>query len=206
MTRIFDFSFMNRNLNNQNTSKEICETLKKTIENSPVAKFALGVVPLPLVMGMQLAAGKAFELAGHHTLSYETSKNFFSMKVSSLSEKKLINFVDESSIADPIFYGEFIQNYLLEGQLSKLLRKVSPDHVDFLKTTKGKISRIFATSLVAFGISLGWAYSYNFYRKSTADILANAVNRFILVAFFGSLREITNSNLTGIGLNYFKLL
>lgn len=203
MTRIFNFPILTQNPHYQNAANEFCETVKKNLEKSPVAKFALGILPVPVVIGLELAVGKAFELAGHDTFAYEHSKRHYILNVSLLSKTTWISCANNiTSIADPIFYSEFIQNYLLDDRLSALLKKISPDHVDFLQTTKGKICRILATSLVAFGISFG----YSGFNYPLANTLAISVNRFILVAFFGGLREITNSNLTGIGLNCFKNL
>lgn len=205
---------MTTQLNRLRGITHFAQEISKT--GTPEAKFLLGIAALPSSIIIKNLAQGALSLCGFQTISVSDVKNL-PMKIlnAPLNMQRLLN-IGICSCAEPIFYGEFLQNYVLDKKLSSVLAKVAPKHADFTKTKEGRISRVFLCSFLAGMVTLIAQYNLDFelnlinekYKKAdevvipVAKYVAHSVNKFIKVFLICALRESTKSNLPGIGLEF----
>lgn len=187
---------------------------------SPEAKFFLGFAALPASIIVKNVAQGALSICGLATIDVSSLRDLPMkiLNVPSNVQRLLNNSI--WSCAKPIFYGEFLQNYLFDKKLSSVLAKVAPKHSDFTKTKEGQISRVFLCSFLAGAMSFITCYSVNYkwnlkvikWNKADPnpnfslieDHFAQAINEFINVFLICALRESTQSSLPGIGLEFIK--
>ena len=193
---------------------------KEVIKKYPAAGFVIGMGLYPINLALESIAQGVFRFSG---LDYVRMSHIVERSWTNITHLYLDTEVEIArSVFRPIgiqlFYGEFIQNYLLDKQLSKLLKRVAPSYADFPKTTHGKIFRVAAAGFLdALSVYLDYARSTSIHTEgwinrvqtihpifSTSTCIAQAMNVFLGTCLSGASREITGSNLPGIGFHWIQ--
>ena len=198
--------------NLKQTSKSLLQFFEK--EPTPIWKFFAGIVLIPAQSALKSVIQQILNpppIAPLYGLEIRSESSIRQIASNSLF---LLEEPPVSIIAKPFFYGEFVQNYLLNQKLSILLNRFTPHYAHLPKTTMGKIARVIITSLLDASMiylrqqmrqqSLGKICSdyYAPYSCQVDSSLALAVDAFAGTCIAGAARELTNSNLPGVGMYF----
>ena len=177
----------------------------KLEQNPSIIKFLAGPAIIPAKFVLKNLINEIFN---NPPVSLNRSYVPFKNQIYQMAFR-VFSLLEDSSIsivAKPFFYGEFVQNYLLDHKLTILLNRVAPNYAHLPKTTLGKILRVVTTSL----LDASFIYWIQKIRQDsftdyvilfpTDSRLTLAVDAFAGSCITGAARELTNSNLTGIGM------
>lgn len=184
-----------------NRNKEKSSSVDEFLGKSPASRFALGVTTYPVVVLAQTLIQASLNQLGYSSLSMGGALNHAWNQVVSLPNRQWSQLINTSlaPIGKQLFFGEFIQNYLLGEKLSSLIQQVAPKYAHYPNTRQGQILRLTTASLLyatfcqaVRPVSTGWG--------SAPSASPSFINDCAMAIFAGLLKEKTGSNLPGIGL------
>lgn len=180
---------------------ESSNSVEEFLGKSPASRLALGVATYPVVVLAQTLIQAGLNQLGYSSLSMGGALNHAWNQIILLPSRHWSQLINTSlaPIGKQLFFGEFIQNYLLGEQLSNLINQVAPKYSHYPNTRQGQFLRLTTASLLyatfcqaVRPVSSGWGAA-----PSTSP---SFINDCALAIFAGLLKERTGSNLPGIGL------
>ena len=189
-------------------------------KKNPIAACGLGIALWPMTVAIQSIVQNTLHLSGMDAINMmEKTKTKLADLIDYFSYD--IRYTIRSHfypIGKQLFFAELIQNYLLDKQLSKVVKKVAPNHVNFIQTTQGKILRVVVTSLLDAGLAYldkrqatvsqcGGLINSTCIQvpyHSTSYSIAAAINVFIGTFVACGSREMTGSNLPGMAISWLR--